>query len=296
VGRYTRMRYIQTLNPETDYEEIFYLLTRFEFPWDYNQGFSFALVTDYVIPAISHTLASTGEFAHHGMKRFDDTMLFPFEAHGAGMENPHGRDTIRALNKLHAHYDISNDDYLHILVCHLTAAVDWINAYSWRRLTDNEIHAMVLTYRRLGELMGIKNIPATHADVVAWRDHDIAERGTWHYANTTIVATALKIIADLCPPGVKFLATRGILSLIDEPIRVLLGQPRMPAWLTVLTRLWLRARGRVVRWLPPRTRPYVRTPRSYPHGWMIEQFGPDPVRLNSHHRGHTLVHDPLNQR
>ncbi|MFC0842143.1 oxygenase MpaB family protein [Streptomyces noboritoensis] len=291
MGRYSRLRYIQTLDPERDYEEIFALTTRYEFPWDYNTGYSFAFVTDFVIPTVTHELASTGQFAHHSMKRYDDTMLFPFDAHRHGLESGEGRATIRKLNKIHSHYGISNQDYLHILAGHLVCAVDWINAYGWRPLCDNEVRALVLTHRRLGQLMGIKDIPETYEQFKRWIDNDIEERGRWHYANSTMVGYVLGIIAGLCPPGTRALSTRAIVSLIDEPVRVMLDQPKMPAWFTAAVRWGLCSRGRALRFFPPRRRPYNRTPRSYPHGWSLEEMGPHYTR-GGHHPAREPVGSP----
>ncbi|MGW4421578.1 oxygenase MpaB family protein [Streptosporangium sp. NPDC004631] len=274
MGRYSRLRHIQTLDPERDYEEIFQLTTRYEFPWDYNTGYSFAFITDFVIPSITHTLASTGEFAHRSMKRYDDTMLFPFDAHRHGLEAPDGRATVRALNRIHAHYDIDNTDYLHILAGHLVSAIDWINAYGWRTLSEPEERALVLTHRRLGQMMGIKNLPETYEDFKAWLEADIKKRGTWHYANNAMVGYVLGIIADLCPRGTKTIATRAIVSLLDDDIRIMLDQPRTPAWFSTAVRWALRARGRLLRLAPPRRHPYMRTPHSYPCGWSLEHLGP----------------------
>lgn len=283
--RYCRLRYIQTLDPEIDYNEIFALITRYEFPWDYNTGWSFALVTDFVIPTITHTLASTGEFAHHGMKRYDDTMLFPFEAHRDGLESAHGRQAVRGLNKIHGRYDISNEDYLHILAGHVVAAIEWINNYSWRRLSDHEERAIALAHHRLGELMGIKDVPRDYAGFKAWLEHDISTRAAWHYANPTMVGHTMRIIAALCPPGTRTIATRAITALIPENIRGILDQPTLPAWFVRLVRWGLRTRGRLVRLLPPRpvVRPYTRTPRTYPHGWTLDQLGPRPHQTAPQH-------------
>lgn len=38
MGRYSRLHYIETLDPERDYEEIFALVTRYEFPWTTTPG------------------------------------------------------------------------------------------------------------------------------------------------------------------------------------------------------------------------------------------------------------------
>ncbi|WP_369382956.1 oxygenase MpaB family protein [Streptomyces sp. cg36] len=276
MGRYSRLRHIQTLDPERDYEEIFQLVTRYEFPWDYNQGYSFAFVTDFAIPSITQSLAATGEFAHHGMKRFDDTMLFPYEAHRAGLESRYGRDVVRALNNIHSHYEISNEDYLHILTGHLVSAVTWINSYSWRKLSPSETHALVLAHRRLGELMGIKNIPVDYAGFAAWLESDLEERAAWHYANREMAMNAIRIIAALCPRGLRFLSTRSVMALIDEPTRKVLDLPAVPAWFATTVRWGLRTRGRLVRLLPPRptSRAYARSPQTYPLGWTLDQLGP----------------------
>lgn len=51
MGRYTRLRRIRKMDPQQDYEEIFALVTRYEFPWDYLQGVSVAFLRDYGVPA-----------------------------------------------------------------------------------------------------------------------------------------------------------------------------------------------------------------------------------------------------
>ena len=91
MGRYARLRRIERLDPERDWAEIFRLSTRYEFPWDYNQGIAIAFLRDYGIPAISQLLDKTGEFARHGQKRYDDTLLFGYEAVLDGLDSEHGR-------------------------------------------------------------------------------------------------------------------------------------------------------------------------------------------------------------
>ncbi|MEV7547792.1 oxygenase MpaB family protein [Streptomyces sp. NPDC089915] len=276
MGRHTRLRHIQTLDPDTDYEEIFQLVTRYEFPWDYNQGYSVAFVTDFLIPSITQALADGGEFLRHPQKRFDDTMLFPYEACRAGLESPHGRATLRALNKIHAHYEIANEDYLYILTSHTVWPIRWINTYGWRGLTDTEIRALVNTNRRMGRLMGIKDIPATHAEFDAYVRRAEAERAAPHPANRTMARCALDIIAGMCPAPTRRLVLSAVTSMIEPANRRILGLEDPPAWLTPVTHTALRARGRLVRALPPRPddKPFHRTPPSYPAGWTIDHLGP----------------------
>ena len=66
---------IARLDPETDYEEIYRVMTTLEFPWDMNQALSFALFRTYAVPSIGRLLDETGEFARDTQKRYDDTGL-----------------------------------------------------------------------------------------------------------------------------------------------------------------------------------------------------------------------------
>ena len=44
------LRRIATLDPETDYEEIYRTATMFEFPWDMTQSLGLALYRSYAVP------------------------------------------------------------------------------------------------------------------------------------------------------------------------------------------------------------------------------------------------------
>ncbi len=68
-------RHIARLDPETDYEEIYRVITTLEFPWDMNQSLSFALFRTYAVPSIGRLLDETGEFARDTQRRYDDTGL-----------------------------------------------------------------------------------------------------------------------------------------------------------------------------------------------------------------------------
>ncbi|TMR09150.1 hypothetical protein ETD86_44850 [Nonomuraea turkmeniaca] len=56
-------------------------------------------MTEGVIPSISKLLAATGQFRHHGQKRFDDTMFFEYEAKRDGLDSLNGRAAVRAMNR-----------------------------------------------------------------------------------------------------------------------------------------------------------------------------------------------------
>ena len=87
MGRYGRLRRIRQMDPRQDYEQIFWWLTQYEFPWDYLQGVSVAFLRDYGVPRISRLLDRTQEFERAGQKRYDDTVLIAYELVRDGMDS-----------------------------------------------------------------------------------------------------------------------------------------------------------------------------------------------------------------
>jgi uncharacterized protein (DUF2236 family) len=277
LGRYRRARHIQTLDPERDYAEICRLITRYEFPWDYRVGFQFSVMTDLLIPSISRVLLHSRNFADDGQKRFDDTMLAEYEVKRHGPDSEHGRDTVRVVNNIHRPYDITNEDFLYVLVSQTLSPIDWINTYAWRRLSDNEIQALVLSARRQGELMGLTGIPEDYAGFRLLLEKTRAERAVFDPANREVADHVLTVIVRWFPAPLRPLVGRvvpfAIAALLDPPLPDILGLRTPRRWFTHVVRTTMRARGRLFRRLPPRRRPYVPRPRSYPQGWAAHQFG-----------------------
>ena len=287
MTRYARLRRIERLDPERDYAEIFRLSTRYEFPWDYNQGIAIAFLRDYGVPEISALLDKTREFADHGQKRYDDTLLFGFEAVRDGLDSPHGHATVRRLNRIHGHYDIDNDDFRYVLATLVVGPVRWINAYGWRPLCDNEIWSYVRTNARLGELMGIRGIPADYAGFERLLTETERDRFAFDEANRRVALATLRIFAGWFPRPLRGIAVRTVVAMLDEPLRAALGLPPVSPLLTGAVRTGLRLRGRAVRWFPvrPDSRPSTPKPRTYPLGWLLEHLGPaGPTSGASHAR------------
>jgi hypothetical protein len=154
-GRYSNLRRIGSLDPAVDHDEIFRLTTKYEFPWDYQQGTSIAFLRDFGIPSISALLDRTREFADHGQKRYDDTLLIGEEAFADALDSPRGHATLRHLNRIHGQYDITNDEFRYVLATTIVGPKRWIDRYGWRPLHPHEVQAMAISTTRFGELMGI---------------------------------------------------------------------------------------------------------------------------------------------
>ncbi|MDJ1642734.1 oxygenase MpaB family protein [Streptomyces pakalii] len=276
MGRYSRLKFIRSLDPEHDCERVNNLVTRYEFPLDYRMGFELAILTDFTMPSISGLFLSTGQVRHHGQKRFDDAMLFEYEMKRAGLDSPHGRASVRALNKIHGHYDISNDDYLFVLASHTLNAIHWINAHGWRRLTGIEVAAMVNTNRRMGTLMGIKDIPADYAGFTDLLETQLRERARFDEANREAAWCIIRVVQSWYPRALRATIPHVVAATVDARTRTLLGLEQPPPWIARTFHGGLRARGALIRYLPPRptTRPATPRPATYPGGWTLDQLGP----------------------
>ncbi len=238
MGRYTNLRRIASLDPardhdhDHDHDEIFQLTTRFEFPWDDQQGTSFAFLRDYGIPTISRLLDHTGQFEHHGQKRYDDTILLGAEATEDGQESPRGRLATRDLNRIHGRFDIPNDEFVYVLATTVAGPKRWIDRHGWRPLHPHEIRSMAIVTIRFVELMGLKGLPRTYRGFERCLDEYEAERFDFDSANRRVTEATLRIFASWFPAPLRPAVTRAAVALMDEPLREALGQPRQPARLT----------------------------------------------------------------
>lgn len=277
MGRYSRLRRIETLDPATDFDEIFGLVTTYEFPWDYNQGTAIAFLRDFGIPSISALLDRTGEFEQHGQKRYDDTILIGYEATVESLESPRGRAAMTRLNRIHGRYDIPDDEYRYVLATTLVGPKRWIDRYGWRPLHAHEVSAMAHVTTRFGELMGIKGLPSSYDGYERLLDAYEAERFAFAPTNRRVAEATIAIFTDRHPKPLRPLLRRTTIALFDEPLREALGLSAQPRWLSVVLDRALLVRARLLRWTPPRpeSRPYVPDPtRTYPLGYTLADLGP----------------------
>jgi hypothetical protein len=271
-GRYAHLRRIQQLDPEVDFDEILRLTARFEFPWDYVQGTGIAFMRDYGVPSIAALLDRTREFEDHGVKRYDDTILI--EATLDGIDSPRSHAALRRLNRIHGHYDISNDELAYVLATTIVGPVRWIEAYGWRPLDPHELAAITKVTTRFGELMGIKGLPTTYDGYLALLvDHE-RQHFAHTPASTRLAEASIRIAREVAPPPLRPLLRRVTIAVMDEPLREALGLPRQPRWFVRAVRGGLRLRGRLLRYAPPRRTAYVHRPTTYPHGHRLEDLGP----------------------
>ncbi|PJJ48169.1 uncharacterized protein DUF2236 [Mumia flava] len=271
-------RVIATMDPETQYEEISRIVARYEFPWDLQQSLSFALFRTFAVPSIGRLLAETREFTAATQKRHDDTVLILDAIVEDGLESPDGRTAVRRMNRMHGSYDISNDDMRYVLSTFVVTPIRWIRDYGYRDSTRTEIDAAVLSYRRMGELMGIRDIPETYEDFEALLDDYERERFGYDPGARAVADATLELFCSFYPKALR----RGVeifsRAVMDDHVRAAFRYDDPPRVVIALSRGALRLRGRLLRHAPARRRPKrpidTGSVRTYlPGGYRLDDLG-----------------------
>jgi hypothetical protein len=282
MGRFDVLRRIEELDPAKNFATIYRLMSTREFPWDMNQALSFALFRTYAVPSIGALLARTGEFTERTQKRHDDTVLILDAVLEHGMGSDEGRTAIRRMNQMHRSYDITNDDLRYVLATFVVTPIRWIDRYGWRRTTELERIASANYYRDLGRHMSIRDIPETWQGFARLLDAYEREHFAFDLGGRTVAEATLALLATF-PPNDRLpvgLVRRMSLALMDRPLRDAFALPHPSRALCAVVHAGLTARGRVVRFLPPRTQPFFARQlpqvRSYPTGYRVRDLGTFP--------------------
>ena len=277
-SRFAHRDRLARLDPAVDYEEIYRTTATLEFPWDVTRALELALYRTFAIPSVAALLDRTGEFRLRTQKRYDDTALLLAHALESGLESADGKAAVSRINRIHARFDIANDDYLYVLGTFVFVPLRWLDRWGWRPQLAVEREAMFRYYVRLGTLMGIREIPASLADFEEWFD-DYEKKFVGYGEPQERTATATReLFVSWFPRPLAPALRVGVNALLDGPIRAAFGFPAPPRWVSVLADTGLRARARIERLLPPRTTPVSTQDssliRSYPNGHTIDQLGP----------------------
>ncbi|MCP2324258.1 hypothetical protein HDA40_002765 [Hamadaea flava] len=281
-GRYRWLRRIEALDPLHDHHEIYRISTGFEFPFDYQRALEFALFRTYCVPSISALLDATGEFRLRPQQRYDDTALLMAEMVEHGYDSPRGKQALRAVNRAHSAYAISNDDMRYVLSTFVYEPIDWLGRFGWRPLHEHERLAAFHYYRAVGARMGIHDVPDDFD--AFWDFKREYERTKFRYdpTNERVGTYTLDLFASWYPAPLRRAARLGVLALLPVELRTAFGFPAAPRWVSATVNGSLRTRASAVRLLPPRTKskltraPRNRTYPGYPEGYQPADLGAPP--------------------
>jgi hypothetical protein len=268
---------IEALDPIRDHLKIVQWVGEYEFTYETQRSLEFALFRTFAVPSISSVLASTGYFAAHGQKRYDDTALIIAEIAENGYDSERGQAAIRRMNQIHRHFPISNDDYLYVLSTFVFEPSRFGRLLSWREAIANEKLANYIFWREIGRRMNIQNIPDTIQAFEQFnRDY---ERDHFRYADTNhqVAESSVKVFLLWYPTPLRPLARQVIYALMDDALLEAVGFPKPHSWWRWLVRKGFRVRAHLYKWLPRRRKPFLLTQsaiRSYPTGYKMDDLGP----------------------
>lgn len=274
------LNHIQSLDPEQDNQQIVFLSSCYEFPFDTTRSLEFALFRTFAVPSISALLDRTGEFQHRAQKRYDDTDIIVSELIEHGYDSDRGRRAIRRMNQLHGRFDIANDDFLYVLSTFIFEPIRWNARFGWRLMCKQERLGYFHFWREVGRRMNIQDIPAEY-DVYEQFNREYEQRNfRFTEANQHVGTATRELFVSWFPRPTAPLVRWSIHALLDDPLREAFGFPR-PLWLIGrLVPAAMRLRSLLLRLLPPRRRPRLRTEMQravYPNGYTIEQLGPPEI-------------------
>ncbi|MBZ0267601.1 DUF2236 domain-containing protein [bacterium] len=276
-GRFHHLREIESLDPERDHQRILHLLFGYEFPWDSVRALEVALYRTYAVPSISGLLDGTGEFFRHPQRRYDDTAILIAEMCRHGYETGRGKAALERIRWAHSHFPIANDDYLFVLSTFIREPIRWIDAFGWRKLCRNEHLAYYRFWRAVGERMGIRDIPPSLEAFGTWADGYEAEHLRYTETNRRIAIATRELFVAWFPRPFAPLVRTGVHALLDDGMLRAFGFPSPSRLTRRIVRGTLAARGRLVRWLPPRRRSHFFMEgrnRTHPDGYDIDRLGP----------------------
>ncbi len=268
---------IQRLDPVNDHQGIVFLSTRYDFPFDTTRSLEFALFRTFCVPSIGGLLYQTGEFFQRAQKRYDDTDIIVSELMEHGYDSDRGKRALRRMNQQHGRFAIANDDFLYVLSTFIYEPIRWNARFGWRLMCEKEKLALFHFWREVGRRMNIRDIPG---DFDEYERFNIEyERKNYRYteANERVGRATLEMFVRWFPRPFAPLVRRSMIAMMDEPVRRGFGFPepsRLTCWFMETS---LRLRARILRWLPRRRRPHLRTEGkhwTYPKGYIIEELGP----------------------
>jgi hypothetical protein len=154
-------------------------------------------------------------------------------------------------------------------------------------MLEQEKLATYYFWREVGRRMNIKEIPESYEAFEAYNVRYEREYFASTEQSRRVAAATREMFLDwFLPRPLHALGRPMIHALLDDPLLEAFGFPRPPRALRAALQGALKLRARVLRHMPERTRPRMRSEmrhRTYPHGYRIDQLGPpvtpvtDPV-------------------
>ena len=278
-------RHEAALDSRKDWVEIYAIAVGHEFPWDNARATELALFRTFAVPEIGELLFRTSAFTEQTQKRYDDTTIV---IDGAGLfigGESDDRTAIRRLNQMHGSYDIPNDQMLYVLATFIVPSRRWIDRYGYRPMNPAEVASSVHYWKRMAELMGIRDVPEDYAGFEEYFDSYEQDRFAFSPGGRAVADSTLDLFGSWYPSPLRPLVRAIAITLMDQHLRETLRYDAPTAFLSRAVEVSLGLRKHFIRLLPARRnlRRAVtdRRLRSYPGGWDMAKVGTFPQSESS---------------
>jgi len=275
--RYERLRQIETMDVEQEFEAIYRLTSMVELPWEFRFGWNLAFYRSFAVPRMAVLLAETGEIENQTMKRARDTGLMMYELFEQGLDHPRSREVIRRLNRMHHRWDIEQDDYRYILTTFAVVPTRFAERFGWRPVSALELDATHRFYTELGRRMGIRSIPGSYAAMADFLDEYEAREVRYSPQGARLTGRTLPFLASRLPGPLRKRTAEVAGEFLDPRLCAALGLPAPRRTTQAVVRGALAGRRAVVRRQPPDDGSWF-TPGmasdTYPDGYQLSELGP----------------------
>jgi hypothetical protein len=271
------LKEIQTLDPQKDHERIVFLSSCYDFSFDTTRALELALFRTFCVPSISGLLDRTREFGQRTQKRYDDTDILVSELLEWGYSSERGRRAIQRINRLHGRFSIANEDFLYVLSTFLFEPIRWNRHFGWRPMCEQERLGLFYFWRAVGQGMHIQEIPEDYQTFERFNVEYERERFRFTPSNHRVGTATVELFVGWFPRMLAPLVRSAIYALLEPPLLTAFGFPEPSRLMRWAVPSLLKLRAGILRYLPPRRHPRLRTEMvhpSHPHGYVIEQLGP----------------------
>jgi hypothetical protein len=231
LNPYWARRRIAALDAEQHATEINHLAfeVRYATPVFTHSLFSIAFARQAAVPSIARVLyrGGKGGIITGTRKRNNDTLLFfgEFYKHG---NSPKGKEVAGQLNRIHAHFPISNEENLYTLATLMCEPIRMSRFLTAKVIfNDKERRALFLFWKMVSEMLNITNIPDNENDMFTFYEN--FERNHFAYTDEgrkVVEALAAEFAQRWYPAWMKKTGEQVYYSLFDER---LLQTFRLPA-------------------------------------------------------------------
>ncbi|WP_053171558.1 oxygenase MpaB family protein [Streptomyces sp. SBT349] len=216
------------------------------FPDELRMGLNLGFYRTFAVPGIAEVLVGTGKMTGRPVERAKATGVLMYTLIEHGPRAPEGRRAVEALNGLHAHLPVGQEEFVYVLAAFCVSPLRHIDAFGRRATTPCEREAAHRFYAGLADRMGIRGVPGSFAALAAWMD--AFERRSFAVTpeGRALMDATRGVLASRLPRLLAPVARPAVNALFDERLLAAFGAAPAPRAVRRLVRfaLAVRTRGR----------------------------------------------------